>query len=149
MQIDTTSTSTDCYLSVGVLGASISTIGTSFSSLSLSNYLAPVLALQNMLVEATTVFSNCGTSTLISQFSARTSSFSGLFNSFGNVAGSYLQSYMSGSSPLTTAISGITTPVDCASFSSNVGFVLQNLLNSQVPDSTYYTVVATSIASQV
>ena len=65
MQIDPTSTGTDCYASVGTLNEAFSNIKAAVDNFDIANYLAPVLALQNSLVEVTTVFSNCGTTTLI------------------------------------------------------------------------------------
>ena len=65
MQLDPTSTDTDCYASVGTLNGAFDNIKAAVDNFDIKNYLAPVLAVQNSLVEVTTVFSNCGTTTLI------------------------------------------------------------------------------------
>ena len=65
MQIDPTNTLTDCYASVGTLNKAFSDVKAAVDDFTVDNYLGPVLAVQNSLVEATTVFSNCGTTTLI------------------------------------------------------------------------------------
>ena len=58
LQIDPENIETDCFASVGNLNLA-------FDNFSFDNYLDPLLSLQNSLVETTTVFSNCGTTTLI------------------------------------------------------------------------------------
>ena len=65
LQIDPENIETDCFASVGNLNLAFDAIKASFDNFSFDNYLDPLLSLQNSLVETTTVFSNCGTTTLI------------------------------------------------------------------------------------
>ena len=65
LQIDPSNIQTDCFSSVGQLNTAFDAIKASFDNFSFDNYLDPLLQVQNSLVETTTVFSNCGTTTLI------------------------------------------------------------------------------------
>ena len=81
------------------------------------------------------------------------STLSGLFNSFGAIGGAYLQSQISGvKTPAVLAITNVMNPstvANCGTYAKSLGFVIQTLLNAQVPDTTFYKQVSTSIASQV
>ena len=89
-QKDPKSVTTDCYLTTvaysNLLGDTLYE-GKHFKT---DDWLAPVYKFQEMLVEATTVFSNCQTTNAAKQLTTRTTSFAGLFEVFGTAGNAYV-----------------------------------------------------------
>jgi hypothetical protein len=149
-QSDTNSITTDCYITsvsyAGLFGDMLAT-GKAFK---FSDWLAPVYKFQEMLVEATTVFSNCQTTNAAKQLTTRTTSFAGLFELFGTAGTAYVvERQKPGNSALYNAFTAWSDSTDCAAQAKNTGMLFTTLLNYKTPDAVFYEEVNFSLLDQL
>ena len=115
-----------------------------------SDWLAPIYTVQEMLVQLTTVFSDCQTTNAAKQLMTRTTSFSGLFEVFGTAASAYVrQGQDPGTSDLYNAYSAWAGSGDCKTQSLNTGLMMSSMLNYQTPDEVFYEQVNFSLLDQL
>jgi hypothetical protein len=115
-----------------------------------SDWLAPIYTFQEMLVQLTTVFSDCQTTNAAKQLMTRTTSFSGLFEVFGTAASAYVREGQDpGTSTLYNAYNQWSGSADCKTQALNTGLVLSSMLNYQTPDEVFYEQVNFSLLDQL
>ena len=100
-------------------------------------------------MQFTTVFSDCQTTNAAKQMMTRTTSFSGLFETFGTVGAGYAKNGNSGDSVLWNALTNIMTKDTCALQAMAAGLIVSNMLNYQTPDEVFYKEVNFSLLDQL
>lgn len=81
----------------------------------MDDWLAPVYLSQEVLVETTTLFSDCKTTNLAKQILTRTTSMSGLSDMAGTIAGAILRNKVDGESELYNAFVEMRDSQNCQS----------------------------------
>ena len=79
----------------------------------------------------------------------RTSSFSGLFETFGTVGAGYARNSKSGDSVLWNAITNLMSKDECATQALTAGIMFSLMLNYQTPEAVYYKEINFSLLDQL
>ena len=79
----------------------------------------------------------------------RTSSFSGLFETFGTVGGGYARNMKSGDSILWNAITNLANQDGCANQALTAGIMMRLMLNYETPEAVYYKEISFSLLDQL
>ena len=135
-QQDVTDLTTDCYGSSDLLGQKFEIIGTAFSNVSMSNFMDPIIDIQNMLVEFANLASNCNFSGYSEQLLTRTTEFSGLFN-VAFTAGYGIMTADSDNKFYAAYNNLKSGNLNCDEWSFNVGQFLSATMNFMTPDQNY------------
>ena len=137
-QADMTNLNTDCLTSTTTWGDSFTIIGNSFTNLSTSNFMDPVLNIQDMLVEFANLTSNCDFDLFSEQLLTRTTEFSGLFNlaftiGYGIAAKDEDNQFYSAYDSL------MNDNLNCENWSLQMGRVVGAMMNFNTPEENYAT----------